>query len=83
VSQEVVEVPDIDGVGRALRDAAERGVLDRDEVDSVVERWKEAERALDDAVGSPMPERDANIKAALQEYNDSTAEVTKLYLRAL
>lgn len=76
-------MPDIDGVGRGLMDAANRGVVDRQEVEAVVERWKAAEAALDEAASSPMLERDEKMRVALPEYNESTAEVTRPYLRAM
>lgn len=73
----------IEGVARGLRDAVDRGVLDREEVDAAVERWKAAEASSDEAWSSPMPEREEKIKAALAEYKDSTIEVTNLYLSAM
>ncbi len=65
-----------------MDDAVERGVLDRAEVDVAVERWRAAEDALNDAASSPVPERDEKMNTAMPEYNDSTAEVTRLYLKA-
>lgn len=80
-SEEVVRMPNIDGVERALREAAGRGDFDRAEADAAVERWRAAEAALDLAAEAPMPERDGMMKDALAEYNDSTAEVWGLMNR--
>ena len=74
-------MPDIDGVGRALRDAADRGKLDRAEVDAAVERWKAADAGLSQAASTPMPQRDIELKPAMDEYDFATAAVKDLMLR--
>lgn len=75
-------MPNIEGIGEVLRDAARRGVVDSAQAEEAVERWKRAEKALDEAVSRPMPEREAKVKEALDEYNASTREVSGLYGQA-
>lgn len=72
----------IDGVEQALKDAVERGVLNGAEVVATVERWRTSERELDEATEATQ-DRDTKIGTALREFNESTNEVTQMYVRSL
>jgi len=75
-----VQVPThIDHIERMLKDAADREILEADEVDAAVTRRRVADASLTEATDEPdSPSKNATVVEALDEYNQANIDIAKL-----
>lgn len=74
----VTTVQDVENV---LNNAVLRGVLRKTTVQDTVEKWKQAETALEQAQQA-TENREQTLDAALEQYNTATSQITRLYGQA-